>query len=338
MNEATLRNESLGLSMTKATINGIDVVLAENVREALEWDRIRNMVRGLKNGKEVLKIRVSDLDSTLKELLPNLGETSEKGGRPQEYVYFLTRQGVARLIATRRPHDIKDNPELADKLDKLRDWIFREVLLEDMATGRYSGKPLVAGQHAITEMPTKLSDALRLMADEWDAHELTMGVLTETTAQRDEAIKTVEKQNSIIEKQNSIIEKQNRVIEKQNSTIREQQSRIEWIDDQRISMAESCARFSPVKDKPCDDAKAVRGHWQSPAKCADGEFDVRLNDEYNAMIRRAIRERSLMDYELIEFKTVIEADDIKGTKHTKDECTLLDMYNSGRIGIIPTII
>ena len=63
MNEVTLRNESLGLSMTKATINGIDVVLAENVREALEWDRISNMVYGLKDGKEVLKIRVSDLKS-----------------------------------------------------------------------------------------------------------------------------------------------------------------------------------------------------------------------------------------------------------------------------------
>ena len=331
MNEVTLRNESLGLSMTKATINGIDVVLAENVREALEWDTMQHMLYGLKDGKEVLKVRISDLDSTLKGFCLNLSKTSEKGGRPQEYVYFLTRQGVARLIATRRPHNIKDKPELADKLDKLRDWIFREVLPEVMTTGRYSGKPLVAGQHAITEMPTKLSDALRMMADEWDAHELTMGVLTETTAQRDEAIKTVEKQNSIIEKQN-------RVIEKQNDTIREQQSRIEWIDSQRIGMAESCARFSPVKDKPCDDAKAVSGHWRSPAKCADGEFDVRLNDEYNAMIRRAIRERSLMDYELIEFRTVIKADDIKGTRHTKDACTLLDMYNSGRIGIIPTII
>ena len=177
MNEVTLRNESLGLSMTKATINGIDVVLAENVREALEWDRIRNMVRGLKDGKEVLKIRVSDLDSTLKGFCLNLSKTSEKGGRPQEHVYFLTRQGVTRLIATRRPHDIKDNPELAYKLDKLQDWIFGEVLPEVMATGRYSGKPLVAGQHAITEMPTKLSDALRLMADEYDAHELTIGAL-----------------------------------------------------------------------------------------------------------------------------------------------------------------
>ena len=86
---------------------------------------------------------------------------------------------MARLIATRRPHDIKDNPELAYKLDKLQDWIFGEVLPEVMTTGRYSGKPLVAGQHAIEEMPTKLSDALRLMADEYDAHELTIGALGE---------------------------------------------------------------------------------------------------------------------------------------------------------------
>lgn len=139
--------------MTKVTINGIDVVLAENVRVALKWDRIQNMVRGLKNGKEVLKIRISDLDSTLKFCL-NLSKPSEKGGRPQEYVYFITRQGVTRLIATRRPQDIRDNPKLAHKLDKLQDWIFGEVLPEVMATGRYSGKPLVAGQHAITETPT----------------------------------------------------------------------------------------------------------------------------------------------------------------------------------------
>ena len=311
MNEATLRNESLGLSMTKATINGIDVVLAENIREALEWDTMQHMLYGLKDGKEVLKVRVSDLKSD--------GWNFTKFGKVKKntlYVYFLTRQGVARLIATRRPHDIKDNPELADKLDKLQDWIFGEVLPEVMTTGRYSGKPLVAGQHAITEMPTRLSDALRLMADEYDAHELTMGVLTETTAQRDEAVKTVKEQNGIIN---------------------EQQSRIEWIDDQRISMSESCARFSPVRDKPCDDAKAVRGHWRSPAKCADGEFDTKRNDEYRTMIRRAIRERSLPDYELSEFRTVIEADDIKGTKHTKDECTLLSMLNAGHIGVIPTL-
>ena len=102
MNEVTLRNESLGLSMTKATINGIDVVLAENVREALEWDRISKMVRGLKDGKEVLKIRVSDLDSTLKGFCPNLGKTSEKGGRPQEYVHFITRHGKSGTFSNLR--------------------------------------------------------------------------------------------------------------------------------------------------------------------------------------------------------------------------------------------
>ena len=312
MKEVTLRNESLGLSMTKATINGIDVVLAENVREALEWDSVPHMVRELKDGKEVLKIRISDLKSE--------GWNFAKFGKVKKntlYVYFLTRQGVARLIATRRPHDIKDNPELAYKLDKLQDWIFGEVLPEVMTTGRYSGKPLVAGRHAIEEMPTKLSDALRLMADEYDAHELTMGALTETTAQRDEAVKTVSEQNDII---------------------KEQQSHIEWSDSQRISMAESCARFSPVKEKPCDDAKPVRGSWRRPALLADGEFDSKRNEEYGSMIRRAIREKSLMDFELNEFQTVIEADTIKGTKHTKDECFLLDMYNAGHIGIIPTII
>ena len=312
MNEVTLRNESLGLSMTKATINGIDVVLAENVREALEWDTMQHMVRGLKDGKEVLKIRVSALKSE--------GWNFTKFSKVKKntlYVYFITRQGVARLIATRRPHDIKNKPELADRLDRLQDWVFGEVLPEVMTTGRYSGRPLVAGQHAITEMPTRLSDALRLMADEYDAHELTMGVLTETTAQRDDAIKTVNEQNS---------------------TIREQQSRIEWSDSQRISMAESCARFSPVKDKPCDDAKPVRGCWRMPALLADGEFNVRRNSGYHAMIRRAIRERCIPDYELSEFKTVIDADDIKGTKHTRDECTLLDMLNAGHLGVIPTII
>lgn len=140
------------------------------------------------------------------------------------------------------------------------------------------------------------------------------------------------------EEQEQKLLEQNSVIEEQNSTIREQQSHIEWSDSQRISMAESCARFSPVRDKPCDDAKPVRGHWRSPAKCADGEFNAKRNDEYHAMIRRAIRERSLTDYEFSEFHTVIEADTIKGTKHTNDECVLLDMYNNGHIGIIPTII
>ena len=81
MNEVTLRNESLGLSMTKATVNGIDVVLAENVREALEWDSVPHMVRELKDGKEVLKIRISALDSAFKGLFLNLSKTSKKGGR-----------------------------------------------------------------------------------------------------------------------------------------------------------------------------------------------------------------------------------------------------------------
>ena len=58
--------------------HGIDVVLAENVRYALEWDSVPHMVLELKDGKEVLKIRVSDLDSTFKGLFLNLSKTSKK--------------------------------------------------------------------------------------------------------------------------------------------------------------------------------------------------------------------------------------------------------------------
>ena len=45
----------------------------------------------------MLKIRISDLDSTLKGFCLNLSKTSEKGGRPQKYVYFLTRQRVTQI-------------------------------------------------------------------------------------------------------------------------------------------------------------------------------------------------------------------------------------------------
>ena len=189
---------------------------------------------------------------------------------------------------------------------KFQDWVVEEVLPSIRKHGAYMTDRTLAIMQDDPDYIYKIAEML--------VEEKRQRVLAES--ERDEAVKTVEEQNS---------------------TIRDQQSHIEWIDGQRISMSESCARFSPVKDKPCDDAKAVRGSWRRPAMSADGEFDVRRNDEYSAMIRRAIRERSLMDYELNEFRTVIEADTIKGTRHTKDECTLLDMYNSGRIGIIPTI-
>ena len=77
-----------------ATINGIDVVLAENVRVALEWDTMQHMLYGLKDGKEVLKMRVSDLKSAGWDLMK-----FQQVKQNTLYVYFLTRQGVARLIA-----------------------------------------------------------------------------------------------------------------------------------------------------------------------------------------------------------------------------------------------
>ena len=190
---------------------------------------------------------------------------------------------------------------------KFQDWIVEEVLPSIRKHGAYMTDRTLAIMQDDPEYIYKIAEML--------VEEKKHRVLAES--ERDDAVKTVEEQNN---------------------TIREQQSHIEWSDSQRISMAESCARFSPVKGKPCDDAKPVRGCWRKPAKCADGEFNAKRNEEYGSMIRRAIREKSIMDFELNEFQTVIEADVIKGTKHTKDECVLLDMYNSGHIGIIPTII
>lgn len=190
---------------------------------------------------------------------------------------------------------------------KFQDWVVEEVLPSIRKHGAYMTDRTLAIMQDDPDYIYKIAEML--------VKEKEQRVLAES--ERDEAVKTVNEQNDII---------------------KEQQSHIEWSDSQRISMAESCARFSPVKEKPCDDAKPVRGCWRKPAKCADGEFDSERNDRYSGMIRRAIREKSLMDFELNEFQTVIEADVIKGTKHTKDECVLLDMYNNGHIGIIPTII
>ena len=48
----------------------------------------------------MLKIRISDLDSTFMEFCSNLRKTSEKGGRPQEHVHFIIHQGQAGTLPT----------------------------------------------------------------------------------------------------------------------------------------------------------------------------------------------------------------------------------------------
>lgn len=227
MNEITFRNDSLGLSMTKTQVNGIDVVWAENVREALEWDRTTNMIYGLKEGKEVLKVRISDLKSEVWNFLK-----FEKVKKNTLYAYFLTRQGVARLIATRRPHDIKANPELAQKLDRLQDWIFGEVLPEVMTTGRYSGRPLVAGHHAIEEM-----------ARDCKKSEL-FAMLAETAKQ---------------------CEEQEQKLLSQAKTIDNQGQTISHLNEQVGQYATGFVYWAPLKEQP-EGATRRRGAWVRPRK------------------------------------------------------------------------
>lgn len=255
---------------------------------------------------EILGTRTSDVRKTVgnKRVTTLNVDSIHIGNHGGKDILLVNEAGLYKLVLAGRKKEAV----------KFQDWIVEDVLPSIRKHGVYMTDRTLA---IMKEDPNYIYRIAEMLVEEKKQRELA-------ESERDDAIKTVSKQNG--------------VIEEQNNTIKEQQSHIEWSDSQRISMAESCARFSPVKDKPCDDAKAVRGYWKKPALLADGEFNVRRNDGYHTMIRRAIRERSLMDYELSEFLTVIEADTIKGTKHTKDECVLLDMYNNGHIGIIPTII
>lgn len=197
MTELILKNANLGLTMHKVNWNGEDVVLGDDMRDALRWDRTTNMVHTIDEGKDYFKVEINTLKSMGFEFFLNLRKTSEKGGRPQKYTYLITRQGAMKLIATRRPHDIQDDPDLAMWLDKLQDWIFGEVLPEVLATGSYVGKSIMAGHHAIENVPKTMGEALRFLADEYDAHELTIGELHRleqdldaVQMELDEAIKT----------------------------------------------------------------------------------------------------------------------------------------------------
>lgn len=193
MDELVIKNAQLGLTFHRIEWNGVETVWGDDMRDALRWDSVPHMVRTIDEGKDYFKVLVSDLKSKgLVDLLPNLAINQDGRGRPQKYIYLVTRQGVTRLIATRRPHEIKDDPELAAYLDKLQDWIFGEVLPEVLATGSYVGKPLVAGQHAIASIPKTMSEALRFMADEYDAHELTIGAFNNVKSQLGEVLKELD--------------------------------------------------------------------------------------------------------------------------------------------------
>lgn len=137
MEELVLRNANLGLTMHKVNWNGEDTVMGESMRDALRWDKVSNMIRTINERNDYLKIEVSSLESMGLDLCSNLSINRDGRGRPQKYVYLITRQGVMKLIATRRPHDIKDDPELSAYLDKLQNWIFGEVLPAVMEHGAY---------------------------------------------------------------------------------------------------------------------------------------------------------------------------------------------------------
>ena len=140
MDELVLRNAQLGLTFHKVEWNGEDTVWGGDMRDALRWDTTSHMVYTLKEGKEYFKIDVSACKSkylNFGEFINAKIEEVRRSHRPSKMVYLITRQGAMKLIATRRPHEIKDDPELSAYLDKLQDWIFGEVLPAVFEHGAY---------------------------------------------------------------------------------------------------------------------------------------------------------------------------------------------------------
>lgn len=176
------------------------------------------------------------MDSTFNDLISNLSINQTGRGRQLQYTYFLTRQGVARLIATRRPHDIKDNPELAQRLDRLQDWIFGEVLPEVLATGRYSGRTLFAGHHTIEEMARdcKKSELFALLAE---------------TAKQ--------------------CEEQEQKLLAQAKTIDNQGQTISHLNKQVDQYATGFIFWAPLKEQP-EGATRRRGAWVRPRRKKNG--------------------------------------------------------------------
>lgn len=173
MQEQVIMNAELGVQLMKVTYRGEGMVLADSVRDALKWDKMSNMVRVLKEGKEYVKVKISDLKTMGCDLCSNLSINHDHHrGRPLSHVCLVTEQGMWKLIATRRPHEVKDDPELATWLDRFQDWVFGEVLPSVARTGAYMTDSAIEKVQSDPEYIYLLADALlkekgrRVLAEE----------------------------------------------------------------------------------------------------------------------------------------------------------------------------
>lgn len=227
MDELVIKNAQLGLTFHKVNWNGEDTVWGGDMRDALRWDTTSHMVYTLKEGKEYYKIDVSACKSkylNFGEFINAKIEEVRRSHRPSKMVYLITRQGAMKLIATRRPHEIKDDPELAAYLDSLQDWIFGEVLPAVMEHGAYM-TPQTA--QSILDNPDNAIVLAKALIKEHDER-------LRVEAERDEAIRrkgeiSNEREAKVLGMYGSLVKKQKMLEIETEAKSEELEARVNYI-------------------------------------------------------------------------------------------------------------
>ena len=108
----------------------------------------------------------------------------------------------------------------------------------------------------------------------------------------------------------------------------------EWAWEQMEQMEHAVLRYAPLTDVP-DGGHRRRGSNVQPYKTA--EEPLTNGKMYTKAIKMAVRTHTIEDWMYSKFKIVIEADIIKGTKHTNDEQALLELIALGKLEIQTTL-
>ena len=213
MDDLVLRNANLGLTMHRVNWNGEETVWGDDMKDSLFWERTDKMIRCLKEGVEYYKVLISDLKSKGWNL-PKFGQVKKN----TLYAYLITKQGVMKLIATRRPHDVEGNNKwLSERLDKLQDWIFGEVLPEVLEHGVYVSKAVAMAPEEIRDkaimdaidraVESRLSEIMpRLELKQWQIN----------NGKTAKAMQTA----SVLSRKNHRLEAENSTLKSENSTLK----------------------------------------------------------------------------------------------------------------------
>lgn len=112
------------------------------------------------------------------------------------------------------------------------------------------------------------------------------------------------------------------------------QSRLKWEMEQVRKLQDTIGTYAPFTDMP-KGGHARRGSNVNPYHTADAPKTD--GSAYRRAIRRSLKCGVIDDYMLDRFRLVVEADLIKGTKHTKDEQRVLELLALGHMKVQTTL-